>query len=95
MTMTKRKTVAPTATLTDGWTISDRTVVNGRHVSIGTQVSVTGERGRFEFVRHVVNGDHEWLDVRDRDARWRSFSPDRIRRVHYKRKGETRTSANR
>lgn len=69
------------------WKVSDELQINGRNVGPGTELKISGERGRFRFIKHVVNGDKEWIDV------WggpkgaesiRSFRPDRVRRVHYK-----------
>ena len=60
--------------------------INGRHLERGTEVSISGERGRFRFFQAVVNGKSEWIDVIDRDRKVRSFYPDRVKRVHYKKK---------
>ena len=72
---------------------------NGRHLSPGTEVSITGERGRFRFQRHVVTEKGvEWIDViggPKGSSQWRSFRPDRIKRVHYKRQTMTTEEARR
>lgn len=69
------------------WEIVDELQINGRNVTPGTELKITGERGRFRFIKHVINGEKEWIDV------WggpkgaesiRSFRPDRVKRVHYK-----------
>jgi len=71
----------------DNWIISEEIQVNGRYVSAGTELKIAKERGRFRFVKHVINGAAEWVDV------WggpkgmeslRSFRIERIKTVHYK-----------
>jgi hypothetical protein len=63
---------------------------NGRRVEPGTELSVTGARGRYRFVAHVQNAHgHEWIDCYggpDGRAMFRSFEPARIKTVHYKTK---------
>lgn len=59
---------------------------NGRHLERGTEISIKGERGRFRFLHHVTNGDKEWIDVADKNKALRSFRPEKIKRVHYKKK---------
>lgn len=73
------------------WVVSNETTVHGRKLVKGTEISIKGERGRFNFVRHVYNPkiDSEWLDVVGGPAGYktmRSFSIDRVRRVHNKAK---------
>ena len=73
------------------WTVETYIVVNGRIVRPGTEVSVTGEPGRFRFVKKVTTDSGKtWVDLigpiprnplRARSA-WRSFRPERIRTVH-------------
>lgn len=74
-----------------GWTIATEWSHNGRRVEPGTELSVTGEGGRFRFLRHVTNADGvEWIDViggtvsrKGGEARkWRSFRPERVETVH-------------
>ena len=71
-----------------GWSISLTAVSpSGRHLEVGTEVSIRGERGRFRFMRHVVNHatGAEWMDFwggPKHAYQWRSFRPDRIRTVH-------------
>lgn len=71
----------------DNWVYTTEIQVNGRHVSPGTELKITGERGRFRFIQVVNTGTTEWVDV------WggpkgaevcRSFYLSRIKRVHYK-----------
>lgn len=85
---------------TGGWAVSTEHVSpTGRHLSPGTEVSIHGERGRFRFQRHVTNASGvEWIDVigGPKGVRaWRSFRPDRIKRVHYKRTSLTGEEARR
>ena len=69
------------------WTVVTELQINGRYVSPGTELKITGERGRFRFMKHVDTGTADWIDV------WggpkgaeciRSFKLDRVKRVHYK-----------
>lgn len=72
----------------DDWVYLTEIQINGRHVSRGTELKISGERGRFRFMQHVTNSKGiSWVDV------WggpkgaencRSFYPERIKRVHYK-----------
>ena len=71
----------------DNWVVSEEIQVNGRNVSKGTELKITKERGRFRFVKHVINGDKEWVDVWGGPSGMealRSFRLDRIKTVHYK-----------
>lgn len=72
----------------DSWVYKTEIQINGRNVSKGTELKISGERGRFRFVQHVTNHNGvEWVDVwggpKGADC-MRSFYPDRIKRVHYK-----------
>ncbi|UJQ86853.1 hypothetical protein PQE16_gp63 [Arthrobacter phage Reedo] len=68
------------------WHEHDHAEANGRHISPGTEVSIRGERGRFRFIKRVTRDDgREWLDFWGGPKgceNWRSFSADRVRRVH-------------
>lgn len=81
----RRKRQAPPS-IPEGWTVSTEYRVNGRVLEPGTEVSITGERGRFRFVRHVINASGaEWLDVvggANKVTMYRSFRPERVKRVH-------------
>ncbi len=66
-------------------------VESGRWLEQGQEFHVTDERGRFRFIRYVARGTTEWIDCWDRDSKYRSFRPDRVKRVH--RKQVTRESA--
>lgn len=71
------------------WVISDEIQINGRNVVAGTELSITSERGRFKFVKHVQTPTAEWIDVIGGPERYkifRSFRPDRVKRVHWKNK---------
>jgi hypothetical protein len=52
----------------------------------GREFSVRGEVGRFRFVSHTITPDgREWIDAiggKTDIEMWRSFRPDRIRRIH-------------
>lgn len=85
----KRKSEEPEAPRPNaGWTYTTELQINGRNVAAGTELKITGERGRFRFIRVVKTPDgKEWLDVwggAKGSEQWRSFRPDRVRRVHYK-----------
>lgn len=71
----------------DAWVYTTEMQINGRYVTPGTELKITGERGRFRFVKHVDTGSAQWIDV------WggpkgaecmRSFRLEKVRRVHYK-----------
>lgn len=72
----------------DNWIYKSEIQINGRNVVKGTELKISGERGRFRFLQHVTNHNGvEWVDV------WggpkgaencRSFYLNRIKRVHYK-----------
>ena len=72
----------------DDWLYETEIQINGRYVTPGTELKISGERGRFRFVNRVTKPDGlQWITV------WggpkgcetlRSFYPERIKRVHYK-----------
>jgi hypothetical protein len=84
----KKKSISSGPRPNDGWIYQKEIQINGRNVVPGTEVKVSGERGRFRFIQHVTNHNGVmWVDL------WggpkgaencRSFRPDRIKRVHYK-----------
>jgi hypothetical protein len=84
----KKKSVDTGPKPNDSWIYLKEIQINGRNVSPGTELKITGERGRFRFIQHVTNHNGvQWVDV------WggpkgaencRSFRPDRVKRVHYK-----------
>lgn len=73
------------------WVVSEEWTANGRNLVKGTEISIKGERGRFQFIKHVYNPKTggEWVDVVGGPAnikQFRSFSVDRVKTVHYKNK---------
>jgi hypothetical protein len=68
------------------WHEFDHAEANGRRITVGTEVSIRGERGRFRFLKRVVrDSGKEWLDFwggPKGSENWRSFSAEQIRRVH-------------
>lgn len=70
------------------WTVSTEIQINGRKVTVGTEMKIKGERGRFRFMKHVINADGvEWIDVwggPKKSEHTRSFRLDMVQRVHYK-----------
>lgn len=72
----------------DGWVYLHEIQINGRNVTKGTELKISGERGRFRFVQHVTTSDGKvWIDVYGGPKHMetmRSFYPDRVKRVHYK-----------
>jgi hypothetical protein len=72
----------------DGWVYLVEIQINGRHVSKGTELKISGERGRFRFVQHVTTSEGKvWIDVFGGPKHMetmRSFYPERVKRVHYK-----------
>jgi len=85
----KKKVVEKENNPSEHWVISYSIVVNSRNVENGTEMSIQGERGRFQFLRHVYNPhiDMEWIDVvggKKGVREFRSFRPERVKRVHWK-----------
>ena len=78
--------------------VSTELQVNGRYVAPGTELSISGERGRYRFVKLVTTATTEWIDVwggpKGREQ-MRSFRPDRIKTVHYINKTEKNILAER
>ena len=73
----------------DNWTVKNEIQVNGRTVVTGTELSITGEAGRFRFVKHVKTPTAEWIDVvggRKGYSVFRSFYVSRVKTVHWKNK---------
>ncbi len=82
----RKKSLKETPNASAHWVVSVEMMINSRHVAAGTELSISGERGRFKFLKHVVNGDIEWIDVVDRFRAIRSFRVEDVKRVHYKNK---------
>lgn len=74
----------------DHWVVSEEMSVNKRNLVPGTEISFKGQRGRFRFIKHVINGEHEWIDVIGNNGQFHSFRPSEVKRVHWK----NRTRAN-
>lgn len=72
----------------DEWSYETEIQINGRYVTPGTELKITGERGRYRFMRLVkTDKGVEWLDVWGGPKgaeQWRSFRMDKVKRVHYK-----------
>jgi hypothetical protein len=85
----KRKQVGPSVPCPNvDWVYVTEIQINGRNVSAGTELKITGERGRYRFIRQVTTDKGvEWIDVwggPKGSEQWRSFRVERVRRVHYK-----------
>lgn len=73
-----------------GWEYITEMQINGRNVTKGTELKISGERGRFVFVNYTkTDKGKEWITV------WggpkglestRSFYLDRVKTVHFKNK---------
>jgi hypothetical protein len=68
----------------EGWVVSEEYSANGRNILKDTELSIKNEKGRFRFIKHVINGDIEWIDVLGSNNQFRSFRPAQIKRVHWK-----------
>lgn len=73
------------------WQRHDTYKIHGRNLERGTELSIQGERGRFKFVQYVYNPelDVDWIDViggKRGVKEFRSFRPERVKRVHWKKK---------
>lgn len=68
--------------------------VNGRWLNIGSEVSVTGERGRFRYLGHSKSSDGKlilnFLGGSNGHELMRSFYPERIKTVHNTKSRRTR-----
>jgi hypothetical protein len=83
----KKKSVASGPRPNDNWVVETEIQINGRNVVPGTELKIEGERGRFRFMRYVINGDITWIDVHGGASGYesvRSFRLERVKRVHYK-----------
>lgn len=83
----KKKSVPSGPKPNDNWIVETEIQINGRNVAPGTELKIEGERGRFRFMRYVVNGEVSWIDVFGGPSGYevvRSFRLDRVKRVHYK-----------
>jgi len=85
----KKKQSNTLAEVHPDWVVSEEVQINGRNVVVGTELSITEERGRFKFLKHVKTPTAEWIDVIGGPEKYRmcrSFRPDRVKRVHWKTK---------
>ena len=88
--MGRRRRKHNTPDLSAEWEKLDSIQVNGRHVTVGTELRIYGQRGRFRFIKYVKTPQGaEWIDVwggPKHCEQWRSFRVEDIRTVHYKNK---------
>ena len=60
--------------------------VHGRDLQPGTEVSISGERGRFRFIRATTTSAHrvvlDFIGGQPGHECWRSFYPERVKTVH-------------
>jgi hypothetical protein len=85
----KKKQKLTIADIHPDWVVSEEMQINGRNVVVGTELSITDERGRFKFLKHIKTPTAEWIDViggPDKYRMCRSFRPERVKRVHWKNK---------
>ena len=74
------------------WTVTKEMQINGRMVAVGTELSITGESGRFRFMQHVKTETAEWIDViggKKGYSTCRSFRVAQVRTVHWKNKTDS------
>jgi hypothetical protein len=89
--MARKKTEVPVAPKPcDAWNIETEIQINGRNVVKGTELKISGERGRFRFIKKVTTDkDVIWIDVYGGPKgaeSIRSFRPERVKTVHSKNK---------
>ena len=87
--MVKKVSKQKTKAHPDNWIVKNEIQVNGRTVVAGTELSITGEAGRFRFVKHVKTPTAEWIDVvggRKGYSVFRSFYVSKVITVHWKNK---------
>jgi len=85
----RKKKISNLAEAHPDWVVSEEIQINGRNVVVGTELSISNERGRFKFIKHVKTPTAEWIDVIGGPEKYRmcrSFRLDRVRRVHWKNK---------
>lgn len=71
------------------WRVEYTAKIPGRHPLVpGREFKVRGERGRFIFRRFVTNTvtGESWIDASGPGRQFRSIRPDRVSRVHNKKK---------
>lgn len=86
--MARRKSKNTTPDLSAEWEKIESIQVNGRHITVGTELKIKGQRGRFRFLKYVKTPQGaEWVDVwggPKNCEQWRSFRLEDIKTVHYK-----------
>jgi hypothetical protein len=86
--MARSRKVKKTPGPSDNWEIETSIQINNRNVLPGTELKISGERGRFRFIKYVkTEKGIEWIDVWGgprKAEQWRSFRPERVKTVHYK-----------
>lgn len=86
----KKKSAIETPKPCDNWEVKKEIQINGRNVSEGTELKITGERGRFRFIKQVTTEKNTtWIDVFGGPKGYeciRSFKLDRVKTVHSKNK---------
>lgn len=61
--------------------------IHNRIIEHNTEISIDGEAGRFKFISiNASDGSITCFGGRQGYAMFRSFMPDRVKRVHYKKK---------
>jgi hypothetical protein len=74
-------------TLPENWEVSTEIQIHGRNVFPGTELKITGRRGRFRFIKHVKTDTAEWIDCWGGSKgaeQWSSFHPSKVKTVHVK-----------
>ena len=69
----------------DSWVIEETlTLDDGRTVQKDQEVEISGERGRYVFLKHVLTETSEWIDVVGTGTygAFHSFKPERIKKVY-------------
>ena len=61
--------------------------INNRILERNTEISITGESGRFKYIHNNnIDGSITCYGGKTGHAMFRSFTPDRVKRIHYKKK---------
>lgn len=69
----------------EDWVISYSLIGNGRYIWPGTELTITGLKGRYRFIKHVKTSTAEWIDVvggAKGRSMTRSVHPSRVKTVH-------------
>jgi hypothetical protein len=85
----KRKKIPDGPRPNDNWEYVYELQIHGRNVAKGTELKISGERGRFRFIHIIKTPTTQWVDVwggpKGAEA-MRSFYLDRVKTIHYKNK---------